>query len=428
MSHLWIHLKIVDMKKTSSVGENIDNSSIREEMDEENPKKSFIEMYFVDCCILVAVTVIITVSVASLEVIGNLFSAVYVPIIFLAVGLISLAVVILVKKLQKIRGVNPVLILLTVFSWSFAAASLTKSLGLWTLLAWSAAIILAVSAVILGYVTERLTENVYMIIFYVAMLLAVIGGILFIFLHFFKRNIRDLAFGEFLATSLILILYLTGQTIQQYTKTEMISKISLWAAFISWVEVVLLYFSLSLVGGVHSNMNATEANNILKQIFEYAASIVMENDYVSDVYLNAASIAIVICLLLLTLLLINKRFKFLPRPIVYALIALMVLLWVTAYSLLCCNDNPVELNTFLGVSIAVHAIVGFVATYVGKLGVANCVTLMIVAIVAFIGGAVFSTLHYIDHLFEYMAAICWGGTSAIILFVVVNRIHWSKKK
>uniref|UniRef100_A0AA85J1E9 Uncharacterized protein n=1 Tax=Trichobilharzia regenti TaxID=157069 RepID=A0AA85J1E9_TRIRE len=63
MSNLCVYLKTVDIEETSSVGKNIDNSSFGEEMDEENPETSFIEVYFVCCCIMVAVTVAITVLV-----------------------------------------------------------------------------------------------------------------------------------------------------------------------------------------------------------------------------------------------------------------------------------------------------------------------------------------------------------------------------
>uniref|UniRef100_A0AA85IUP0 Uncharacterized protein n=1 Tax=Trichobilharzia regenti TaxID=157069 RepID=A0AA85IUP0_TRIRE len=160
-------------------------------------------------------------------------------------------------------------------------------------------------------------------------------------------------------------------------------------------------------------MNSTEMNNMFGQIFKYGASYVMKNGYISNRYSDIALVLMVMCLLLLILLSVNNQCKFLPQPFAFVLITLMVVLWLIAYSLLCSNHNLVELNTYLGVSIAVHTIVGFVATYVGKLSVSYCVKLLKVATVAFICGAVFSVLNNITFVFDCLTGICWGVTSDI---------------
>nr|CAH8864228.1 unnamed protein product [Trichobilharzia regenti] len=118
------------MKDTSSVGENIDNTSLREEIDEEHSKTSFIEVYFVFCCIMVAVTVIITVLVANVGVLQYVFYILYVPITSLVVGVISMAVLILFENFQKFPVMTYVLISLTVFSSSLSPP---LSLSPWTL-------------------------------------------------------------------------------------------------------------------------------------------------------------------------------------------------------------------------------------------------------------------------------------------------------
>ncbi|CAH8864649.1 unnamed protein product [Trichobilharzia szidati] len=395
-------------------------------MNDTTSQRSFTQLFFICWSTMVAVTVIITVLMANVEVLQKLYAGVYVLLTFFAVGVISIAVLMLVEKIHTIPLMNYILISLTVFTWSFAYANITLSLKLWTLLAWFVALAFATTALILGYKLKRQKKKVNMTIVYVTIGLGALSCILLIIGHFTQTTVRIVS-GVTFGLTFILMLYLTGQAMQRNTEKLMTSVISIWAAFISWMEVVLLYLSTWIRGGT---MNSTEMNNMfLLQILKYTTtSIGMEHGDISDVNLIAAFIAIVICLLLLILLFINKQFNFLSQPFAFALITLMVILWLTADSFLCCSDNLIAQNTFIGVSLTVHALVGFVATYVAKLSVSNCVALLTAATVAFFAGVLFSVLGSADYFFHWFAGACWGCTSAIITFIIVNQINWSKKK
>nr|CAH8864258.1 unnamed protein product [Trichobilharzia regenti] len=175
-------------------------------------------------------------------------------------------------------------------------------------------------------------------------------------------------------------------------------------------------------------MNSTEINNMLRQIFKYTTSTEMEHGDISDVHLIVAFIAVVICMLTLILLFIDRQFHFLPQPFAFALITLMVLLWLIADSFLCCSNNLKALNAFIGVSVTVHVLVGFAATYVKKINLNYCISLLTLATAMFFAGVVCFFLGSADHVFHWLAGACWSATSAIVTFIVVNQINWSMKK
>nr|CAH8864232.1 unnamed protein product [Trichobilharzia regenti] len=151
------------MKDTSSVGENIDNTSLREEIDEEHSKTSFIEvvcnlllktkrkyLHFFQVlrlllynggsdgdnhgisseCVRLHFNNFPTHLFVFRGVLQYVFYILYVPITSLVVGVISMAVLILFENFQKFPVMTYVLISLTVFSSSLSPP---LSLSPWTL-------------------------------------------------------------------------------------------------------------------------------------------------------------------------------------------------------------------------------------------------------------------------------------------------------
>uniref|UniRef100_A0AA85J4I3 Uncharacterized protein n=1 Tax=Trichobilharzia regenti TaxID=157069 RepID=A0AA85J4I3_TRIRE len=86
-------------------------------------------------------------------------------------------------------------------------------------------------------------------------------------------------------------------------------------------------------------MNVTEVYNIFTHTFEYSTSDGSEHTYVSNEYIIATIVTIMMCLLLLILLFIEKQRNFPPKPFAYALAALMVMFnWMVGVFWSCCTS------------------------------------------------------------------------------------------
>uniref|UniRef100_A0AA85IZV3 Uncharacterized protein n=1 Tax=Trichobilharzia regenti TaxID=157069 RepID=A0AA85IZV3_TRIRE len=156
-------------------------------MNDTTSGRRFILLFFICWYVMVAATMTITVLVANLEVLQKLYCGVYITLIFFAIGVISIAVLMLVTKIHAIPLMNYILISVTVLTWSFAYADITIFLKLWTLLAWLIALAFATIAVILGFKLKRQKKKVNMIILYVAIGLGVLSSILLIVQHFTQK-------------------------------------------------------------------------------------------------------------------------------------------------------------------------------------------------------------------------------------------------
>ncbi|CAH8865225.1 unnamed protein product [Trichobilharzia szidati] len=141
-----------------------------------------------------------------------MYGAFYIPLVFLVLGAIPVSVLLIIEKLRETFPLNEALISLSVLLWSIALPAVSKSMGSFIFAPWIITIIVAVVTLIIGYRTVKRSAKVSIILLSVAGGITVLGIFVLIAFRLAQREITAVILsGIFLASAVLIVLYLTGQ-------------------------------------------------------------------------------------------------------------------------------------------------------------------------------------------------------------------------
>ncbi|CAH8865219.1 unnamed protein product, partial [Trichobilharzia szidati] len=193
---------------------------MNEKLKDTNPPptaaQNCLRKYIMFTCLMVLVTVITTTGVATINKLQHLYGAFYIPLVFLVLGAIPVSVLLIIEKLRETFPLNEGLISLSVLLWSIALPAVSKSMGSFIFAPWIITIIVAVLTLIIGYRTVKRSAKVSIILLSVAGGITVLGIILLIAFRLAQREITAVILsGIFLASAVLIVLYLAGQGIKR---------------------------------------------------------------------------------------------------------------------------------------------------------------------------------------------------------------------
>nr|CAH8865782.1 unnamed protein product [Trichobilharzia regenti] len=164
------------------------------------PERKCILKYGISSFLLITVTMIITVLVASVDKLNTIpLEETSTALVFVS-ALLALGLL-LVPSLQETSPVNFILAALSVLTSSSGFAIYTAGLELWSLLLWSLTIVLSVTAITIGYKIGRLNSSGYYIISWVIFGLMLSGAILFIIFSSIQFTVSNIFNKQFCITS-----------------------------------------------------------------------------------------------------------------------------------------------------------------------------------------------------------------------------------
>nr|CAH8865702.1 unnamed protein product [Trichobilharzia regenti] len=209
--------------------------------------KKCIIKYIIHLCLMIVQSMIMTLIVANITVLRNVLQCFFYPfVVILFLGAILIAVLIFVHKLEDIFPVD-YMAALSVIATSSGLAVVTWNLKLWVLLSWLLTIFLAAITVTLGYLMKRLSEKWFYIVNYVISGLMLVSAFMFVILYsLIHRNDTDTVFGVLLALSLLLALFLNGQSLKHCDDSMANSFLPVRLALATWSLMALLYLFISL--------------------------------------------------------------------------------------------------------------------------------------------------------------------------------------
>ncbi|CAH8865945.1 unnamed protein product [Trichobilharzia szidati] len=113
---------------------------------------------------------------------------------------------------------------------------------------WIITIIVALLTLIIGYRTVKRSAKVSIILLSVAGGITVLGIILLIAFRLAQREIIAVILsGIFLASAVLIVLYLTGQGIKRCNNETTRTLLPMWLALITWAAIVYLFISIAVM-------------------------------------------------------------------------------------------------------------------------------------------------------------------------------------
>nr|CAH8865218.1 unnamed protein product [Trichobilharzia regenti] len=176
----------------------------------------------------------------------RLYDIFYVPFVFIVLGILSVIVFTYVEEIQERFPANYAFMALCILFESLGLPVLTRSLRWWTLLAWSLAIVVAVTALTIGYKMERRRKKVSIILLSTAggmMVSAIIVLIALRLSGFLKTS--SIISGLIVIATISIVLYIIGQRLQRCSEEPTTSLLPLGLSLLTWSMMTLVYLSIS---------------------------------------------------------------------------------------------------------------------------------------------------------------------------------------
>nr|CAH8865774.1 unnamed protein product [Trichobilharzia regenti] len=211
------------------------------------PERKCILKYGISSFLLITVTMIITVLVASVDKLNTIpLEETSTALVFVS-ALLALGLL-LVPSLQETSPVNFILAALSVLTSSSGFAIYTAGLELWSLLLWSLTIVLSVTAITIGYKIGRLNSSGYYIISWVIFGLMLSGAILFIIFSSIQfTTTANIVLSVILGLEITVALYLNGEELKRCGEVNTNAFLPFRLSLITWVLVFLQYMTMSQV-------------------------------------------------------------------------------------------------------------------------------------------------------------------------------------
>nr|CAH8865214.1 unnamed protein product [Trichobilharzia regenti] len=202
--------------------------------------------FIIFTCLLVLMTMITTICTATITALQRLYDIFYVPFVFIVLGILSVIVFTYVEEIQERFPANYAFMALCILFESLGLPVLTRSLRWWTLLAWSLAIVVAVTALTIGYKMERRRKKVSIILLSTAggmMVSAIIVLIALRLSGFLKTS--SIISGLIVIATISIVLYIIGQRLQRCSEEPTTSLLPLGLSLLTWSMMTLVYLSIS---------------------------------------------------------------------------------------------------------------------------------------------------------------------------------------
>ncbi|CAH8865893.1 unnamed protein product, partial [Trichobilharzia szidati] len=162
--------------------------------------------YIIWLCIMIATTMTMTLLVANIMELRELFhSYMYTSIALLFTGAFIAVLLILIPKLEVIFPLNYMLAVLSVLTSSCGLAVATSNVGLKSLMSWFLTILLTVICLIVGYKMRRFNQKGFYIMNYIISGFLLLSALLFFVLYYLQfRDAANTVFGVLLGLGLLL--------------------------------------------------------------------------------------------------------------------------------------------------------------------------------------------------------------------------------
>ncbi|CAH8831489.1 unnamed protein product [Trichobilharzia szidati] len=211
------------------------------------PEEQLLTRYIFLTGLMIFITMIITICIATITTIRRKYADNYIPVMYFFIGIIPILVLILVKKLQYLYPLNYILSFLTVLLWSLELPVLTTFMRSVIFIPWTLAVVIAWTLVIIGH-TRKVCETASLTALAIAIGLIVLGALLLIPL---RLNGYGAAGCIFCAACVMLAvslgLFLTGQCLKLISSLKMAQIVLLWFPFITWIQVIIFFFSICAI-------------------------------------------------------------------------------------------------------------------------------------------------------------------------------------